>query len=95
MFGDIKSARLLFAKGALFVLLGCLAGGALILRHPSLADFGLLVIAVWAFCRAYYFAFYVIQHYLDPNYRFDGLASFFAYAMSQNWSRENTDGERD
>jgi len=27
----------------------------------------------------YYFAFYVIQHYVDPAYRFSGLWSFVCY----------------
>jgi hypothetical protein len=43
----------------------------------------LLVISIWCFCRFYYFAFYVIQHYVDPGYRFSGLWSFVAYL----WSR--------
>ncbi len=39
----------------------------------------LLAIAVWAFCRAYYFAFYVIEKYIDPRFRFDGLISVARY----------------
>ncbi|MEM9251349.1 MAG: hypothetical protein AAGB29_03270 [Planctomycetota bacterium] len=73
--GDIRSTRLLMAKGVLFVVLGLIAGGTLIALHPSLAAVALLLIAVWAFCRAYYFAFYVIEHYVDPGYRFDGVLS--------------------
>jgi hypothetical protein len=41
----------------------------------------LLAIAVWAFCRAYYFAFYVIEHYVDPGYHLSGLGSFARYLM--------------
>ena len=41
----------------------------------------LLAVAVWAFARAYYFAFYVIEHYVDPGYRFSGLISFLRYAL--------------
>jgi hypothetical protein len=39
----------------------------------------LLGITVWAFCRAYYFAFYVIERYVDPGYRFAGLLSLLRY----------------
>jgi hypothetical protein len=46
----------------------------------------LLLVAIWAFCRAYYFAFYVIEHYVDPAYRFSGLIDFFRYALSGNRS---------
>jgi len=41
----------------------------------------LLCIAVWCFARAYYFAFYVIEHYIDPTYKFAGLTSFVAYLL--------------
>jgi hypothetical protein len=39
----------------------------------------LLAIAVWCFCRAYYFAFYVIEKYVDPTFRFSGLGSAVRY----------------
>jgi hypothetical protein len=52
------------------------ASGQLILEHPSVRVAVLLALAIWASCRAYYFAFYVIQHYVDPGYRFSGLWSW-------------------
>ena len=33
----------------------------------------------WGFCRAYYFAFYVIEKYVDRRFRFSGLGSFVKY----------------
>ena len=66
-------------KGALFVLMGLLAAGLLVVEHPNPLDVALLVICVWSFCRAYYFAFYVIEHYVDPSYKFSGLGSFVRY----------------
>ena len=41
----------------------------------------LLAIAVWCFCRFYYFAFCVIEHYVDGSYRFSGLWSFARYLL--------------
>jgi hypothetical protein len=41
----------------------------------------LLALAIWGFCRFYYFAFYVIQHYVDDGYRFSGLWSFARYLI--------------
>jgi hypothetical protein len=38
-------------------------------------------VAVWGFCRSYYFAFYVIERYVDPGYRFSGLGSFLLYIV--------------
>ena len=81
MRGDITSPRVLYIKGLLFLLSGVLAAIVLILEHPTLKVALLLLLAIWCFARAYYFAFYVIQHYIDPGYRFAGLADFARYAL--------------
>ncbi|MEZ6087169.1 MAG: hypothetical protein R3C05_03870 [Pirellulaceae bacterium] len=78
---NITSRKLLWFKGGLFVLLGMIAAGLLIARTPSLTSAILLAICVWAFCRAYYFAFYVIEHYVDRDFRFAGLWDFAKYAL--------------
>ena len=78
---DIKNPRLLYLKGGLFVLLGLLASVGILLIAPSLRVAALLAIAIWSFSRAYYFTFYVIQHYIDPTYRFAGLWSFVRYVL--------------
>ena len=88
---DIRSPRLLYLKGLLFLALGCLAAAILIGQHPGLEFAALLIIAVWAFARAYYFAFYVIQHYIDSDYRFDGLLSFARYLLRRR-SRQDSSG---
>lgn len=80
---DLKSPTAMAAKGVLFVLLGTGAGALLLWESASLRTALLLAITVWAFCRAYYFAFYVIGHYVDPAFRFSGLGSFVAYLLRQ------------
>jgi hypothetical protein len=79
MLGDLKSHWLIIAKGLLFLLAGALAGGLLLFDHPDLRSTLLLSLCVWCFCRFYYFAFYVVQHYVDENYRFSGLISLLQY----------------
>ncbi len=79
MLRDLKSHRLIIAKGLLFLLAGLLAGGLLLLDHPDLRTTFLLGLCVWCFCRFYYFAFYVLQHYVDEKYRFAGLGAFIQY----------------
>lgn len=76
---DIRSPFLLYAKGALLLGTGLLASALLLIDNPSLRSLLLLAVAVWAFCRSYYFAFYVIEHYIDPSFRFAGLWSFVRY----------------
>ena len=83
LFDDLKAAKWLYLKGILLALLAILAGGILIARTPRADVVILLLVCVWASCRAYYFAFYVIQHYADPEYRFSGLIDFVRYAMSK------------
>lgn len=55
---------------------GLLASAVLIAEHPSFKTIVLLTVAIWGFCRAYYFAFYVIQNYIDPDFRYSGLIAF-------------------
>jgi hypothetical protein len=76
---DLTSATWIKVKGILFLLLGFTAAVLLILENPSWKIAGLLALAIWCFCRFYYFAFYVIEKYVDPGYRFSGLGSFAKY----------------
>jgi hypothetical protein len=76
---DLTSATWIKVKGILFLLLGIAAALLLILENPSWKVAGLLALAVWCFCRFYYFAFYVIEKYVDEQYKFSGLGSFARY----------------
>jgi hypothetical protein len=78
---DISNPRVLYVKAGLFLLAGGMAAGVLLLEHPSVKVAALVAVSVWCFARAYYFAFYVVQHYADPGYRFAGLWSFAAYVL--------------
>jgi uncharacterized RDD family membrane protein YckC len=78
---DITSPRMLYVKGMLFLLTGALAAILLILEKPTLKIALLLALAIWCFARAYYFAFYVVQQYIDPGYRFAGLTNFARYVL--------------
>lgn len=81
--GDLTNPKVIKLKGVLFLVAGILASVLLLIDTPNLRTAALLVIAIWSFCRFYYFAFYVIEHYVDPGYRFAGLGSFLRYC----WQR--------
>ena len=83
--GDLKNPKLIYLKGVLFLLAGAMCAALLLVEHPTLKDALLLAAAVWCFARFYYFAFYVIQHYVDDQYRFAGLTSFVIYV----WRRKS------
>ena len=80
---DIRSPKLLYLKGALFLLLGVLASGLLLAEHPDWKFAALLALSIWAFARAYYFVFYVIEHYIDPEFKFCGLWDFGRYLLNR------------
>lgn len=76
---DLSNPFWIKLKGLLFLFIGIVAGILLFLDSPTLKTAVLLALAVWSFCRFYYFAFYVIEKYVDPAYKFSGLISFVKY----------------
>lgn len=79
--GDLKSAKLIYLKGFLFLVVGLLSALSILLESPTLRTAFLLLIALWSFCRLYYFLFYVIEKYVDSEYKFAGLYSFLVYLL--------------
>ncbi len=73
---DITSKRLLYIKAGIFASTGSLSGAIILAMQPSLLTGLLLFIAIWSFCRLYYFFFYVIDKYIDPDSRHASLSSF-------------------
>lgn len=80
---DLTSAASMKLKAALFLVIGVLSGGLIVMDRPEWRTVGLLVLCVWAFCRAYYFAFYVIEKYVDPGFKFSGLGSAVRYLLKR------------
>ncbi|CAN5778026.1 hypothetical protein BH11PLA1_BH11PLA1_05400 [soil metagenome] len=65
--GDITAERWLAAKGLLFVIAAAGAAGAVVMLAVAGEGWwwvlGVHLVGVWCGCRAYYFAFYVIERY--------------------------------
>ena len=80
---DLKSKNLIYLKGGLFLLAGIISALLIVTEHPDLKLVVLLGLSIWCFCRFYYFAFYVIQHYVDDQYKFAGLWSFVKYVIGR------------
>ncbi|MFZ2655072.1 MAG: hypothetical protein WAX69_09135 [Victivallales bacterium] len=79
---DLKSKRLIYLKGFLFLAIGIAGTAFIIMLHPDWRTAVLLAITIWAFCRFYYFCFYVIEKYVDGKYKFAGLLDFVSYLLS-------------
>ena len=80
---DLTSAFWIKLKGLLFLLMGIAAAVLVFLDNPKWQTAVLLAVAIWSFCRFYYFAFYVIEKYVDPGYKFSGLISFARYLLQR------------
>ena len=80
---DLTNPRVIKLKGFLFLFMGLFAATLLLLMHPEWRVALLLAVAIWSFCRFYYFAFYVIEKYVDSSYRFAGLTSFVRYLIAR------------
>lgn len=80
---DITSSKILKLKGALFLFLGVLSGALLLFPDYAPQRLVLFAITLWAFCRAYYFCFYVLHHYADPSFRYAGLWSIVQYLFKK------------
>ena len=78
---EIKNPKVIVAKGLLFLVAGTAAAALLLRENPTLQSGLLLGVVIWAFCRFYYFAFYVISRYVDPSYRYSGLLSLAGYLL--------------
>jgi hypothetical protein len=78
---DLRQPWLMYLKAVLMLLAGVIAAGILLIEHFNWRFAILLAVAIWGFCRAYYFAFYVIQHYIDPQFRYAGLWSFVRHTL--------------
>lgn len=83
---DIKNPAALWIKAILLLAIGLIASILLALEVGTLKGVLLLALSIWGFCRAYYFAFYVIEKYVDPGYRFSGLISVVRLLMRKKRS---------
>jgi hypothetical protein len=80
---DLQSTRAMWLKGWLFLLIGVMSAALLLVEHWSWRTALLLGLCVWGFCRAYYFAFYVIERWVDPGFKFSGLGHFVRYWLGR------------
>ena len=78
---DITNARLIHAKGALFLFLGTMSATLLLAQVPTLKTAALLGVSIWAFCRFYYYLFYVLERYLGRQQRYTGVLDALRFLL--------------
>lgn len=80
---DLTSPVWMYLKAAGFVVIGFFSAAMILLQSPRWDVALYLAISVWAFARAYYFAFYVVGHYIDPEFKYAGLIHFCQYLLQK------------
>jgi len=80
---DLTDPRWMLVKALGFVAIALVCLVLIFLETASLKVVGLAVLACWASARAYYFCFYVIEKYIDPEFRFAGIASAVRFLLSR------------
>ena len=84
---DLREPRWMYLKAVLLLGVGVIASFLIWLECPRWRTVGLLALSTWGFCRAYYFAFYVIGHYIDREFRFAALSAVARYVVQAAFAR--------
>ena len=88
---DLKSSKLMYLKAALFVTIATASAALLLFENPSIRTGLLVALFGWASARAYYFLFYVIQTYIDGDFKYSGIVSCLKHLASKKRTRGDED----
>ena len=80
---DLVEPKWMYLKAVLFLIILLSCGGVLLLDSPRWRTVVLLTPVVWSSARLYYFMFYVIERYIDPNFRFSGIGAALSYILGR------------
>ncbi len=70
---DLRSKKLIVLKGILFAALVLGASALVFSEAPTWRTAAGLLMVIWASARFYYFLFYVLEKYVDPDLKYAGL----------------------
>jgi len=72
---DLKNRNAIIIKGLLFLLIIVMTSAAILCLAPNWRTAVLLLVLIWASARFYYFLFYVLYAYVDPQYKYAGIVA--------------------
>lgn len=70
---DLTDPRWIVAKGVMFAVIVLLSAAGVLFYDDPWHELPLLIIALWAACRFYYFLFYVLERYVGVEGRYAGV----------------------
>ena len=89
--GDLKSKRLIVLKGFFFFLIILLSAVLIIMECPKFSVFILCLLLAWASARFYYFLFYVLHQYVDPELKYTGIIHLITVLFKKRSQMKNKD----
>lgn len=80
---DLQRPSSMILKAAMFLAITTLVGIAIAFDPPTsrVLSLAMYAVGVWAAARAYYFAFYVIERYCDPTFKYAGVWSAIMWVV--------------
>lgn len=85
---DLQNSAWMYFKALGFLVIGVVSATLLLLDNRKLQTALLLILTTWAMCRAYYFAFYVIEKYVDSQFKFSGILDFCLYLLRHRYAKK-------
>ena len=80
---NLKSKQAIYLKAILFVLILVLSMVLNLTSEELSLRMLSILLMVWSSARIYYFMFYVIEHYVDGEFRFSGVYDFLRYILKK------------
>jgi len=79
----LTSNKLIYLKVVLFSLIFLISVTEILLETKNLKIGILLILITWSSARIYYFMFYVIENYIDTDYKFSGMIALIQYLLKK------------
>ena len=80
---DLKSKQAIYLKSLLFVFIWILSIVLNLTSEELSYKIVSIILVVWASARLYYFMFYVIEHFVDDEFKFSSVYDFVLYLFKK------------
>mgnify|MGYP006971869759 CR=1 FL=1 len=84
---DLTNPKWIYLKGCLFLLILITSVTLILVEGFSWRRALLIGLVAWSAARLYYFMFYVIEKYVDPDFKFAGIGAFVVYLIRRRTDR--------
>ncbi|BBM88051.1 hypothetical protein [Candidatus Uabimicrobium amorphum] len=81
--GDDLNLFWIYVKGFLFIFIVVTSALLLLFEGAIWRRAMLIGVLIWSSARSYYFMFYVIEKYVDREYKFSSVYSFIVYLIQK------------